>query len=143
MAGVDRGGYLTYGYEHDDVDECQSQIYGDLNRTTIPYSEDRTEGAIPREFLRKPRVGHVRVQALADGASIPTKSETQRTGLTLATIESVEIQPGQRVTLSTGLLLSSFDGRQIRINNSVRGPGNDINQIRILSHYLTHADHGN
>ena len=93
MAGVGRGGYRTYGCEHDDVDECRSQIYGNLNRTTIPYSEDRTEGAMLGEFVRKPRVGHVRVQALADGASIPTKSETQRTGLTLATIESVEIQP--------------------------------------------------
>jgi hypothetical protein len=48
--------------------------------------------------LRKPRVGHVRVQALADGASIPTNAETQRTGLTLATIKSMEIQPAQRAT---------------------------------------------
>jgi hypothetical protein len=134
MAGVDRGGYLTYGYQHDDVDECQSRIYGNFNRTTIPHSEDRTEGAVPREFAGKPRVGHIRAQALADGASIPTKSETQRTGLTLATIDSVEIQPGQRVTLSTGLLLSSFDGRQAR---------NDIDKIRVLSTFLKHADCGN
>jgi hypothetical protein len=38
MTGVGRGFCRTYGCEHDDVDECQSQIYGDLNRTTIPYS---------------------------------------------------------------------------------------------------------
>jgi hypothetical protein len=51
MAGVGRSGYLTYGCERDDVDECQSHIYGNLNRTTIPYSEDRTEGAIPRDLF--------------------------------------------------------------------------------------------
>jgi dUTPase len=80
---------------------------------------------------------------LADGASIPTKSEAQRTGLTLATIESAEIQPGRRVTLSTGLLVSSFDGRQIHINNTVRGPSGDVDKVRVLSHYLACADHSN
>jgi hypothetical protein len=56
-------------------------------------------------------------------------SETQRTGLTLATLESLEIQPGRGVTLSTRLLLSSFDGRQIRIRKSVQGPSGDVDQI--------------
>jgi dUTPase len=80
---------------------------------------------------------------MSNDASIPTKSETQRAGLTLETIGSTEIQPGQSVTLSTGLLLSSFEGRQARIINSIQGPRGDRDKIRVMFEYLTHADYGN
>jgi dUTPase len=142
MAGEERcGGYYTYGYDLDDVADCQSEIYGNLNYRTLPYSENRKEGAVPRDLLRKPRIRYLRVEILAENSSLLIKSETKRTGLTLTAIESTELQSGQSITLTTGLRLKSFEGRQARISESVLRPRN-TEYIRIRPRRYAHSDHG-
>jgi hypothetical protein len=69
------------------------------------------------------------------------KSETKRTGLTLTAIVSAGLQPGQSITLASGLRLKSFEGKQARISESVLGPGNN-RRIRIRPRHYTHSDHG-
>jgi hypothetical protein len=71
MAGEERCGYYTYGYDFDDVADCQSEIYGNFNCRTLPCSESRNEGVVPREFVRKPRIGYLRVETLAENARLP------------------------------------------------------------------------
>jgi hypothetical protein len=91
--GLERKGYYTYGYNYDDVEDCQA-IYGDLDRRRLPYSEDRTEGAVPREFVRIPRVGRISISSTESGVPKPTMTETLRAGLTLRSIETITIQQG-------------------------------------------------
>jgi hypothetical protein len=113
MAGEEKCGCDTYGCNYDDVADCQSEIFGNLNYRTLPYSGNRKEGAVPLEFLRETRIGCLRIVTLVGNASLPTKSETKRAGLRLKAIESTDIKPGQRRSLTIGLRLQSFDGALI------------------------------
>jgi hypothetical protein len=56
------------------------------------------------------------------GAFLPTKSETQRAGLTLRGQETAEIQQGRSVEVRAGLHLASFVGNVIRVTQSALGP---------------------
>jgi dUTPase len=142
MADVEHSGYYIYGCDYADVEDCHSDICGNLNYTTVPHSKNESEGAIPREFMPKTRVGRLRVETLSTEASKPTKSEAQRTGLTLTSVESKEIQPGQTVHLSTRLILRSFKGRQAGIPNSFQGPRQERDKVHVRSKYLTAKDYG-
>jgi hypothetical protein len=66
--GMDRNGYLTYGYIYEDVEDCHASIYGNLTSRRVPYSENKKEGAVPLEFVRARRAGHICVETLASGA---------------------------------------------------------------------------
>jgi hypothetical protein len=55
----------------------------ELNERSLPYSENRKEGVVPKEFVRAPRLGRICVRTVKMGAFLPAKSETQRAGLTL------------------------------------------------------------
>jgi dUTPase len=139
--GLARSGYFIYGYSFEDAEDCQASIYGNLARRRVPYSENRKEGAVPREFVRARRVGRICVETLKTGVFIPTKSETQRAGLTLRSMETAEIQPGHSAVATAGLRLLSFRAQRARITQSVLGPGNR-DKIRICSTLLAREDHG-
>jgi hypothetical protein len=140
--GLERSGYFTYGYNFEDVGDCHASIYRNLTRRRVPYSENKKEGAVPREFVCARRARRICVETLKTGAFIPTKSETQRAGLTLRSMKTAEIQPGHSVVVTTGLRLLSFHGQRARITPRVLGPGN-ADEIRIHTTLLTHEDHGN
>jgi hypothetical protein len=55
--GEERSGYYSYGYDFDDVQDCHVSTYGDLSERSLPYSENRKEGVVPKEFARAPRLG--------------------------------------------------------------------------------------
>jgi dUTPase len=138
--GFERSGYYTYGYNYDDVGDCHAEIYGDLDRRHLPYSQNRTEGTVPMEVLRVPRVGRISIASTEVGIPKPTMTETLRTGLTLKSIETATIHQGESVTLASGLRLRSFRDDGIRSAQSVLGPG-DTEMIHINTCLLTHEDH--
>jgi dUTPase len=138
--GLERSGYYTYSYNYDDVGDCHAEIYGDLDRRHLPYSQNRTEGAVPMEVLRMPRVGGISITSTEVGIRKPAMTETLRTGLTLKSNETATIQQGESVTLATGVRLRSFRGDRIRSAQSVLGPG-DKDMIHINACLLTHEDH--
>jgi hypothetical protein len=121
--GFERSGYFTYGYNFDDVEDCHAARYRDLDRRRLPYSENRTEGAVPLEFVRIPRVGRISISATGSGISKPTMTETLQAGLSLRSLETVTINQGESVILTTGLCLCSFRGGKVRSTQSVLGPG--------------------
>jgi dUTPase len=128
-------------HDFDDVRDCHASIYGDLRERSLPYSENRKEGVVPKEFVRAPRLGRICVEAFKKGAFLPTKSETQRAGLTLRGQETAEIQQGHSVEVTAGLRLVSFIGKAIRVTQSVLGPGSQ-EKIRTHATLLTHEGHG-
>jgi hypothetical protein len=127
--GLERSGYHTYSCNYDDVGDCRAEIYGDLDRRHLPYSQNRTEGAVPMELIRVPRVGGISIPSTESGVLKPTMTETLRTGLTLKSIE----------TITTGLRLQSSRGRRIRSAQSVMGPG-DKDMMRVRTSLLTRED---
>jgi dUTPase len=138
--GLERSGYYTYGYNYDDVGDCHADICGDLDRRHLPYSQNRTEGAVSMEVIRMPRVGGISISSTEDGILKPAMTETLRTGLTLKSIETVTVHQGESVTLARGLRLQSFRGDRIRSAQSVLGPG-DEEMIHVDTSLWTCEDH--
>jgi hypothetical protein len=128
--GMERTVCFSYGYNFEDIADCHASMYGNLTSRRVPYSENKKEGVVPTEFAHARRVGHICVETSASGAYPPTKSETQRAGLTLRSMEQVGIQPGCSVNVTTGLRLLCFRGQRVRVAQSVLGPG-DQEKIRI------------
>jgi dUTPase len=137
----ERVGYFTHGYDFEGVADCHASIYGNLTSRRGPYSENEKEGAVPTEFAQARRMGHLRVESMISGACAPTKTESQRAGLTLRSMEQVQIQQGHSVVVTTGLRLLSFRGKRARIAQSTLGPGNR-EKIRIHTILRTHEDRG-
>jgi hypothetical protein len=110
--GMERTGYFTYGCNYEDGGVCHASIYANFTSRRVPYSKREKEGAVPTESVRARRAGRISVETIASGAYPPTKSATQRAGLTLRSMELVEIQPGRSVSVATGLRLLSFRGQR-------------------------------
>jgi hypothetical protein len=138
--GVERSGYYTYGCNCDDVGDCHAEIYGDLDRQHLPYRQNRTEGTVPIEVLRLPRVGGKTITSTEVGIRKPMMTEILRTGLILKSNETATIQQGESTTLATGTRLRSCEGGRIRITQSALGPGNK-EMIHVNTCLLTHEDH--
>jgi hypothetical protein len=122
------------------VSDCRASIYGNLTGRRIPYSEGEKEGAVSTEYVRARHVGHLCVESRS-GAGPPTMIEAHRSGLTLRSMEQVEIDPGRSVVVTAGLRLLSFRGQKVRIAQSVLGPGNR-GMIRIHTALYIREDHG-
>jgi hypothetical protein len=101
----------------------------------------KKEGAVPTEFAHARRMGHLCFESMSSDACTPTKTETQRAGLTLRSMEQFEIRQGRSVVVTTGLRLLSFRGQRVRIAQSTLGLGNR-GEIRIHTTLRTHEDHG-
>jgi hypothetical protein len=134
--GMGRIGYFTYGCNFQDVADCHASMCWNLTSRRVPFSECKKEGAVSTEFARARRVGHICVETLTSGTHAPTKSETQRAGLTLRSMEQVEIQPWRRVNVTAGLRLFSLRGQRVRVTQSFLGPG-DREKMRIRKTFLT------
>jgi hypothetical protein len=49
--GLERSGYYTCDCNFGDVGDCHAERYGGLTCRRVPYSENRKDGAISREYV--------------------------------------------------------------------------------------------
>jgi hypothetical protein len=138
--GEERNGYFTHGCDFDDVADCHASMCGNLTGRRIPYSEDMKEGSVPKEFVRARQMGNLCVGSRS-GANAPTMTEVHRSGPTLRSVGQVEIDLGRSVVATAGLRLLSFRGQEIRMAQSVLGPGNR-GEMRVRTSLCTPEDHG-